>query len=218
MKKKVVSKAKIIVEPSPIEKIMIDQKRRKMFDSFAIADLALEVIKISIIDGIKGTTFNKIKMFEKLDKIDSLLSDVRKSEISKIVGMHPDYIEVMENEHAVEIHRWLSLMAFYPTQYLAKYNDDIEAKKLYDNVPSAANPIEDYLLKSGFSMFFTSDPKSEGASKKYCKGPIVFHQPNESEEIFLFEMTGGISILNLNDLQDVKRLAELSNIEGVLKP
>ncbi len=97
-----------------------------MFDCFAIADMAIEVAKIAMITGVKGTNFKNKKMFDKLERIESLLSDVQKSEIGKVVSVMDDYKDIMENEHAVEIFRWFQLMGFYPTDHLSAFNDGVE--------------------------------------------------------------------------------------------
>jgi len=107
------------------EKVRIE-KRKKMFDSFAIADLAIEVSKISVIDGIKGTNFRNPKMNQKIAKVETLLDDIQKSEIGQVVSMLPEYVDTMQNEHAVEVYRWFQLMAFYPTEHIRAFNDGVE--------------------------------------------------------------------------------------------
>ena len=117
-----------IIDAQKANKKVQESKKKKMFDCFAIADLAIEVSKISVIDGIKGTNFRNPKMNQKVSKVETLLDDIQKSEIGQVVTMLPEYVEVMQNEHALEIYRWFQLMAFYPTEHLREFNDGVEAQ------------------------------------------------------------------------------------------
>lgn len=117
-----------VIDAEKLNQKRQEEKKKKLFDCFCIGDLAFEVGKIAFIDGIKGTNINKVKFERKVDKILDLCDDLQKSEFGQVVNLHPDYIEVMENEHAVEIYRWFQLMAFYPTDHLRDFNDGVEAQ------------------------------------------------------------------------------------------
>lgn len=126
-------------------------KAERLFLGFAIADLAIEVAKISLLTGIKGTNFRNPKMTMKLDKVESMLQDIQKSELGQVVNLHPDYVDVMQNEHALEIYRWFTLMAFYPTSHLREFNDGTE--KMHEEGKSGIQP-EPVFTKADLAYFF----------------------------------------------------------------
>lgn len=126
-------------------------KAERLFLGFAIADLAIEVAKISLLTGIKGTNFRNPKMTMKLDKVESMLQDIQKSELGQVVNLHPDYVDVMQNEHALEIYRWFTLMAFYPTSHLQEFNDGTE--KMHEEGKSGIQP-EPVFTKEDLEYFF----------------------------------------------------------------
>lgn len=163
-----------IINAEKANQVNQELKRKKMFDSFAIADLAIEVAKISIIDGIKGIRFNNQKMNQKLSKIETLLDDIQKSEIGKVVTMLPEYVEVMQNEHAVEIYRWFQLMAFYPTGHLEEFNNGVEKQN-----KAKEKGIEPDRL-------FTKDEIKE-KFWSFAKCPEEYH-PEEAFELFYQEL------------------------------
>lgn len=148
--------------------IIKNQKKKRMFTSFAIAHLNLEVAKISLIDGIKGTEFRNPKMFNKIDKIQTLLEDVQKSEMGSVIRLHPDYADTMENEHALEIYRWFNLMAFYPTESLKEFNDGVELQNKKRN--EGVEP-ERTFTKEDLEYFF-----KEGQVQEYHQGINNFEQ------------------------------------------
>lgn len=149
-----------------------EQKRKLMFDCFAIASMVLEVAKISLYTGIKGTNFKNKKMFDKIDRIESLLEDVQKREIGKAVSLMDEHRDMMENEHFAEIFRLLQLFGFYPTDHIREFNDGLEAQ---NKILQAGGEIEPMFskdeLKEAFEAGLSPDSfyKEESFEKFYSQ-------------------------------------------------
>lgn len=105
---------------------LIQQKREKLFKSFALSSQLIYVMDLILHSGIKETNFRNPKMFNKIDKIGNLLQDVQKSEFSKVCKVRDDMEDTMEVDHSYEIYRLLWNMGFRDTEQLKEFNDGVE--------------------------------------------------------------------------------------------
>lgn len=165
-----------IIDQEKANKKRQEAKKKTMFTCFAISDLAIEVAKISVITGIKGINFKNPKMTNKLNKVEDLMKDIQKSELGQVVNLHPDYIEVMQNEHALEIFRWFELMAFYPTDHIRAFNDGIE--------------IQNDLMSKGIVQdpYFTKEELMKAFEAGHPKSFDSFEDPIERFNEFYDEL------------------------------
>lgn len=110
-------------------KIMADQIRNQLRQNvhlhLAMGDMAIELIKTNFTLGLKdlpGLTEVKVRKDVLIKSIERDATQLRKL-MSKMVGVDPEYQDLMEGEHAYEVYRLVRNLGFMQTDQLREFND-----------------------------------------------------------------------------------------------
>lgn len=102
-----------------------EQLRQHVKVHLALGDMAIELIKTNFTIGLKdlpGLTEIKVRKDVLIKSIERDASQLRKL-MSSIIGVDPEYEELMEGEHAYEVYRLVRNLGFMSTDQLREFND-----------------------------------------------------------------------------------------------
>lgn len=107
---------------TPAYKFRTRQDENAIFDGLTFIDLLLEMINITLVTKLDGTTYNNYEAKAELSNIRSIIEDLRQKWLGKRIKLVKDSESYVREVHAAELWTATYHLVYKPTEFIEGIN------------------------------------------------------------------------------------------------